>query len=449
MRRSVVGDFPGGRVPRARLTWCTLALSTLLVAALVSPAPGTAVVASDLVTADDGDRMDRLRDRREDLSDRIGAQRHDIEEVSADLVAAQGRVDAAVEDLADARLELRDARDALAAAELRDREMQEKLDRAILRLEDAREDLRLGIEAVDDKRAALAGYAVSKYQAPDAQVLDLGLSLTADSAGEALDDLQIGATVLDKQSVLLQELEAEQVLLELTEQRVEDAKDDVAVKRQEAADHLAETELLRDEARTARVNVADKLRGLRAERQSIADLKRAELRRLARLERDRQRIQDELIAIALRRARQREAALLKTSPPGSTGFIGSPVASGYITSPYGMRLHPILHVWKLHDGTDFGAACGAPVFASADGRVSSAYYNGGYGNRIIIDHGFVRGVSLWTSVNHLSAFAVRAGERVSKGDVIGYVGSTGYSTGCHMHFMVYVNGYTVDPMGWL
>jgi murein DD-endopeptidase MepM/ murein hydrolase activator NlpD len=114
-----------------------------------------------------------------------------------------------------------------------------------------------------------------------------------------------------------------------------------------------------------------------------------------------------------------------------------------------MRMHPILHIRKLHDGTDFHAPCGSPVYASADGRVMAAYYNTGYGNRIIIDHGFVRGVSLWTSVNHLTSFAVRVGQHVKKGQLIGHSGTTGYSTGCHMHFMVYVNGYTVDPMRWL
>ena len=79
----------------------------------------------------------------------------------------------------------------------------------------------------------------------------------------------------------------------------------------------------------------------------------------------------------------------------------------------------------------------------------SAYYNAGYGNRVIIDHGFVRGVSLSTSYNHLTSFVARPGEHVSRGQLIAYSGTTGYSTGCHLHFMVYVNGATVDPMTWL
>jgi murein DD-endopeptidase MepM/ murein hydrolase activator NlpD len=77
------------------------------------------------------------------------------------------------------------------------------------------------------------------------------------------------------------------------------------------------------------------------------------------------------------------------------------------------------------------------------------YYNGGYGNRVIIDHGVQKGVSLSTSYNHLSQFGTFIGDTVEQGEVIGYVGTTGYSTGCHLHFMVYENGGTVDPMSWL
>jgi murein DD-endopeptidase MepM/ murein hydrolase activator NlpD len=123
--------------------------------------------------------------------------------------------------------------------------------------------------------------------------------------------------------------------------------------------------------------------------------------------------------------------------------------NGYITSPYGMRLHPVYNRWTLHDGTDFGAACGTPIRAATSGRVIGVYYNSAYGNRVIIDHGWRSGGGLGTTYNHLSSFSTRVGERVQRGEVIGYVGSTGYSTGCHLHFMVFWNGATVDPMKWL
>jgi murein DD-endopeptidase MepM/ murein hydrolase activator NlpD len=114
-----------------------------------------------------------------------------------------------------------------------------------------------------------------------------------------------------------------------------------------------------------------------------------------------------------------------------------------------MRLHPILHIWKLHDGTDFGAGCGTPIHAAASGTVTEEYYNGGYGNRLFIDHGNVGGVFMTTSYNHMSGYAVKVGWHVTQGQVIGYVGTTGYSTGCHLHFMLWVNGTMVNPANYL
>jgi murein DD-endopeptidase MepM/ murein hydrolase activator NlpD len=132
---------------------------------------------------------------------------------------------------------------------------------------------------------------------------------------------------------------------------------------------------------------------------------------------------------------------------GGHGFI-HPVPGG-ITSAYGMRFHPVLRRWKLHDGTDFGAACGTPIHAPYAGVVSRAYFNTGYGNRLIIDHGTVDGVQVQTALNHATRYVVRPGQRVARGQVVGFVGSTGYSTGCHLHLMVWLNGRMVDPMTWL
>lgn len=128
--------------------------------------------------------------------------------------------------------------------------------------------------------------------------------------------------------------------------------------------------------------------------------------------------------------------------PGPGGVV-RPVA-GQITSGFGMRFHPVLQVWKLHDGTDFGAACGSPIRSPLDGVVTSAYFNAGYGNRLMVNHGTVT-----TGFNHASSYLVSPGDQVSAGQVIGYVGTTGYSTGCHLHLMVWVGGQLTDPASWL
>ncbi|WP_369233927.1 peptidoglycan DD-metalloendopeptidase family protein [Streptomyces sp. R21] len=120
-----------------------------------------------------------------------------------------------------------------------------------------------------------------------------------------------------------------------------------------------------------------------------------------------------------------------------------------ITSPYGMRMHPILHVYKLHTGTDFGAAAGTPFKAARDGTVTFAGWSTGYGNRVIIDHGTIDGDHIETTYNHMSALNVSVGQKVKVGQQVGAVGSTGYSTGPHAHFEVMQNGKYVDPAPWL
>jgi murein DD-endopeptidase MepM/ murein hydrolase activator NlpD len=131
------------------------------------------------------------------------------------------------------------------------------------------------------------------------------------------------------------------------------------------------------------------------------------------------------------------------------GYLSLPVNDTYVTSPYGMRMHPILHVWMLHDGTDLHAPCGTPVYAAAPGRVVSELDRAEYGNQLIVDHGRVHGVSLRTSYNHLASYVVDVGQRVKRRQLIAYSGSTGRVTACHLHFIAYVNDATVDPMTWL
>ncbi|MBA3308865.1 MAG: peptidoglycan DD-metalloendopeptidase family protein [Nocardioidaceae bacterium] len=407
------------------------------------------------------DRRDELNNRRDALGNRIDNGETHLQEISTRLVRAQARVASGVEDLATAREKLADLREQVHQAVLRDRQMQAQLDLAVERLEDARLELVEGREDVEVKGDELAAYAVSSYQTGGADSFVLDATFGSNTPEDALTNLQAADTVLDAQSVAVQELEAAEVLLGLTEQRFQEARQETAERRIAAAENLETKRTLQAQARVAKQDVADRLSDLRAIRQEVAAAKQEEIQRLNRLEQERQRVEERLRRIAERRAERRaeRAAELRAevAPQHAAGpyvddggaVLSAPVASGYVTSSYGMRLHPILGIYKLHDGLDLGAGCGTPVYASASGRVISAYYNAGYGNRIIIDHGFVSGVSLSTSYNHMTSFAAGQGEQVDKGELIGYVGSTGYSTGCHMHFMVYVNGGTVDPAQWL
>lgn len=124
-------------------------------------------------------------------------------------------------------------------------------------------------------------------------------------------------------------------------------------------------------------------------------------------------------------------------------------SQGPITSRFGMRFHPVLRVYKLHTGTDFGSACGTPVGASAPGTVTFAGWGGGYGIRVVVDHGMIKGHHVQTSYSHLEKLGVHAGQKVETGDGLGLTGNTGYSTGCHLHFEVIVDGQFTDPEPWL
>lgn len=122
-----------------------------------------------------------------------------------------------------------------------------------------------------------------------------------------------------------------------------------------------------------------------------------------------------------------------------------PVEAVALTSNYGMRDHPILRKRRQHDGVDLAAPTGTPVYATADGIVARADRFGSYGNYIQIEHGG----QVHTRFAHLSGYAVSAGDRVMKGQLIGYVGSTGRSTGPHLHYEVRVAGQAVDPVPYM
>jgi murein DD-endopeptidase MepM/ murein hydrolase activator NlpD len=125
-------------------------------------------------------------------------------------------------------------------------------------------------------------------------------------------------------------------------------------------------------------------------------------------------------------------------------FLKSPVAFNRISSGFSMRMHPVLGVWKKHEGVDFAAPLGTPIKASGDGVVDFVGTQNGYGNVVVLKH--------WsnysTAYGHMSRFAggLRRGQKVAQGDVIGYVGATGWATGPHLHYEFRIGGHATDPM---
>ncbi len=232
----------------------------------------------------------------------------------------------------------------------------------------------------------------------------------------------------DRAYVMQKIAEADQILFEdlkSTRQEVNDQKwrmDQVVARIQ----NLRYQKLLRTEALNRH---KEEKRGYLRELQST---ERALEIQLDELERESQRIEAEL------------RAYYKTSSgvPVWRGKFLQPVP-GRIGSGFGMRRHPILGGYRMHNGVDISAGYGTPIKAAGDGKVIYAGYRGGYGNCVILDHG--GGVA--TLYAHCSRLYVSEGQFVKQGDIIAAVGSTGLSTGPHLHWEVRVNGRPVNPLG--
>lgn len=140
--------------------------------------------------------------------------------------------------------------------------------------------------------------------------------------------------------------------------------------------------------------------------------------------------------------------LLAQRATSGSGVLAAPIP-GPIGSPFGMRRHPIFHTWRMHSGVDIGASCGTRIRAAAPGVVVARSFDSASGNRLGIDHGVIAGQHLITYYLHARGYSVAVGSRVRAGEVVGSVGSTGWSTGCHLHFSVWADGALVDPQRYL
>ncbi len=192
-----------------------------------------------------------------------------------------------------------------------------------------------------------------------------------------------------------------------------------------------------------RDRIATLVRGIAQVRRSAYRAKARDRQALRELRQRESRISQRLRRLAARQHGQRGYR------GGSGGFLSSPAPGAYITSSYGYRTHPIYGYWGLHNGTDFGTGCGMRLKAGASGVVVDRYYDSVYGNRLFLNVGNVNGRSMTLVYNHLSGYAVGQGQRVARGATIGRSGSTGWSTGCHLHFTVLMNGSPVNPMNYL
>jgi murein DD-endopeptidase MepM/ murein hydrolase activator NlpD len=435
-------------------------LSSALVAALTAPS-----------FADQKDDLKRQKEQSnsaaEDAKKHLDLSTKEFAEAAAALQTAQAKLDSA-------QATLGETRGKVAVAAAFDVEMQGKLEKSQAQLKKARAELDRGETRLTRSEQLVEEFAVQDYLEGDRRLRAVSELLKGEDPMTYGEQVNLNGAVSDDQLATMQRLDATRVILKLNRKKVQKLRDKVKGQREQAAANLVEKQQLEVAAEQQAVEVE----GLVTQRESakaVAATAQAEdeqlyqeqLAETARLEAELEKIVQEELRKAREKAAREKAAREqaardkakggKPSKPvapsepdtgDSGGALSKPVA-GPITSSYGMRKHPITGVYKLHDGTDFGVRCGTPVRAAASGKILQQYYNGAYGYRIILNNGVKRGVSVVTTYNHLSRFALSAGSRVKRGQVIGYSGTTGYSTGCHLHFMVLSNGSTTNPMGWL
>jgi murein DD-endopeptidase MepM/ murein hydrolase activator NlpD len=223
---------------------------------------------------------------------------------------------------------------------------------------------------------------------------------------------------------------------------VRSSRDEVAVAlvhtKAARRDMLRQAKILAVRVHQARV-LRDELMASKGALVDAQSQKKADLASLSEQERADAGEIDSLQAVSAELAARIQAAQAhSTVQRTGSGQLSWPV-SAPITSPFGWR-------WgRMHEGIDLGAAYGTPIAAAGSGTVIYAGWLGGYGNLTVIDHGG----GLATAYGHQSRIAVSVGQQVAGGEIIGYVGSTGHSTGPHLHFEVRVNGQAVDPLGYL
>jgi murein DD-endopeptidase MepM/ murein hydrolase activator NlpD len=385
---------------------------------------------------------DDLKDKQKKVQRQIENADHALEESSDRLNRAFARLEAAQAQLSEAKRQLYDTRLRLFDARERDREMQAKLLLAQERLDRAQADLEQGRADLSDQRDAVTDMITTIYQEGDPQLQAFSSMLTAQSSADLTWTQEGQQVMVGRETRQYDELRAAEVLLQVRQGQLKEAEAAVELAREEAAEHLLVMEDLTAEARTARERVAQVV-SERADAQRMAfRAKRKDRAELRELREEEKRI-ERLIAAQAAKANQPNIST------NAGGFLDWPMVGGYVTSPYGYRTHPIYGYYALHNGTDFGGGCGVTLPAAAGGRVVSTYYSSTYGNRVIIYVGRVNGKNLTIIYNHLSSDTVSAGQRVARGQTVGYSGSTGWSTACHLHFTVMVDGATVDPMNWL
>jgi len=350
----------------------------------------------------------------------------EVEELDSTIASIQGDINALAHDIG--------------SATTRTRRLQAEVDDLTARIATKQAEIDVTQAEYEHQKELLAARIASSYKNGD--LIYLELILESKDIEDLIARTTLVARVIKSNQDFAQTLEDTRIALEAAQASLEQDRAAVDEKRAEAA---AEEK---------------RLKQLRADHQSKLDSQKNAQNSKAALVAENEANAERLRALA--RAEEAESAAIAAELNGG----GSGVFAGVMTFPvpgfeqvpaggsaFGYRIHPILGYRRLHTGIDISGGAvgrsinGATIVAAADGTAIYVGYRGGYGNCIIIDHG--NGVTTLYAHQQTGSFRVSNGDRVMRGQAIGRVGSTGMSTGPHLHFEVRINGNPVDPMPYL
>lgn len=413
-----------GRRRAGRFWLRLLIIGSLLLGLMVSTAPAASA--------------DSLQDQRDKVRKALAKSKSEISQAQGDLKAASASLADSEAKLAKARKQLAYVQGKLAAARKKDAAIAAKVKLAEAELEKAEQRVAQGEADLAEQERLIGDVARTAYQ-QQSNLVSFTVMLDADSVTEVSDRAQWTELIFGNTAGEMDRLEQLQLELQQAQAQREAAKASVAQQRRDSKAQVAEVKRLADDAAARTSQVAT----LVAENKRWRDTAMHELES-SKEERDRLEKQEAAISKKIL------ADAKSNNQPNNKGFV-RPV-NAKAGSPFGLRYHPILHYWRMHWGLDFGARCGAPLYAMADGKVTQVLrtsQSNGLGNWTVINYGTYKGSNIASGYAHQSRIIVRDGQKVKQGQVVGYVGTTGLSTGCHLHLQIYKNGSRVNPAKYL
>ena len=431
-------------------------LSLLVAAAILAAGMLTGPVVSP--ASAEGSKDDKIAERAEvdqQLED-LRIELNDVNDDLADTYLALAETELLIPQ---AQQDLEDARVALGEAQEEDRKVGERLTEAEEEERRLSGEVETGQEEVDRSDDELATVALSAYKGggmPSPSSVYVGNS----SPQDAVDRSMNYRLTMASQGTRLDSLRTDQSVTENSAERLSAVREEIKQLKIDAEDALERTRVAEEEATEAK-NELDALYETQKTQRDDLEAKKTKYEGDQKSLETRSSTLDDEIEELAEQEREREERLKaqqqQKSSGGSAPVAGSANTGGgwvypvnaRLNSNFGWRVHPIYGTKKLHAGVDFPVACGVPVGAAHSGRVIARTYNSGAGNKLIVSHGIMNGRLVTTSYHHLQGFAKPVGAQVSAGETVGYVGTTGSSTGCHLHFETHEDGNAVNPAKYL